>query len=45
MFYDDDGVAEITKFREGFDELVIVPLVKTDGWFVENIQGSYEPTP
>jgi hypothetical protein len=35
---DEDGVAEVAKLDEGFDEAVVVALVEADGGLVEHVE-------
>lgn len=42
MFDDDDGVSHVSKSLKGFDQLVVVSLVKPDAGFVEDVEASHE---
>jgi len=38
VLHHDDGVAEIAQPHQGLDELLVVRLVETDAWLVQNIK-------
>ena len=38
MFHYDDGIPEVAEVAEGLDEAVVVALVESDAWLVENIE-------
>ena len=42
---DDHGVAEIPEPCEGIEQLAVVTLVQTDGWFVEHVENTDESGP
>ena len=42
MLHHDQRVARIAQTLEGVDELVVVPLMQTDGRLVQDIQNAHE---
>ena len=42
VFDDDDGVIEIAQFVEGFQQAVVIALVKADAGFIQHIQDAGE---
>lgn len=43
MFDDDKGIPQVAHLFERCDKAVVVPLMKTDGRFVENIEDPGQP--
>ena len=42
MLYHQHGVTEVTECGHSLDQLLIVPLVQADRWFIEHIKHSAE---
>ena len=42
MLYDHDGVALVSEFLEGMDELAVIFLVQTDTRFVQDVEDVYQ---
>ena len=42
VFYNDDRVADIPKVVERFNELGVIPLMKADAGFVQNIENPHQ---
>jgi hypothetical protein len=38
MFHHDDGISEVAEVAEGLDEAVVIALVESDAWLVEDIE-------
>ena len=38
MFYYDDGIADVAKFLQTIDEALVITLVQSDTWLVEDIE-------
>ena len=42
MFHHDHSIADIPELFQGVDQKIIIPLVQTNGWFVQNIQNPHQ---
>ena len=42
VLHHDQGVADVPQMLQGFQQLVVVPLMQTDGGLVQNVQHSHE---
>ena len=38
MFYYDDGITQVAQFLQTVDESLVVSLVQTDTWLVEDVE-------
>ena len=38
MFYNDDGITQVAQFLQTVDESLVVSLMQTDTWLVENVE-------
>ena len=45
VFDDNERIAQVAQALEGFQELVVVPLVQADGWFVQDIEDADQARP
>ena len=42
MFNHDHGVAQVTQVGEGGQQTIVVPLVQTDGGFIEDVHHTHQ---
>ena len=38
MFYYDDGITQVAQFLQAVDESLVVSLVQTDTWLIEDVE-------
>ena len=43
MLYNDQAVSKITQLHQRTKKSVIIPLMQSDAWFIQNIGNSYQP--
>ena len=42
MFYNNQGISEITQSGQSFDKAAVIALMQADTWFIQNIEDSGE---
>ena len=43
MLYYDQSISKITQMLQCSDQLIIISLMQTDTWFIQNISNAHKP--
>ena len=43
VFHHHDGIAEVPQMKQGIEQALIVPLVKPNGGFIEDVHNAHQP--